>query len=147
MPHEAGDDNPGYLHCRGRQIVLGPSTPSPSPTVEGKQMKSKNIAIPLAVALLTGLASLDAVAGKGGAGGGTGGGMPGMSGGLSKGTSSGGGLQDPVGMGGTKGASGASRPSQGVSKGDYGETKPRERVRTGEKDDLGVRTREADQAR
>jgi hypothetical protein len=128
--HEAGDDNPGYLHCRGRQIVLGPSTPSPSPTVEGKQMKSKNIAIPLAVALLTGLASLDAVAGKGGAGGGTGGG-----------------LQDPVGMGGTKGASGASRPSQGVSKGDYGETKPRERVRTGEKDDLGVRTREADQAR
>lgn len=110
-------------------------------------MKPRNIAIALSVSLLTGLASLDAVAGKGGAGGGMGGGMPGMSGGLSKGAGSGGGPQDPVGMGGTKGAGGASGPSQGVSKGDYGETQPRERVRTGERDDLGVRTREADQAR
>ena len=103
-------------------------------------MKSKNIAIPLAVALLTGLASLDAVAGKGGAGGG----MPGTGGALSKGAGSGGGLKGPGGMGGTQGAGGMSGSSQGVSKGDYGETKPRERVRTGERDDLGVRTREAD---
>ena len=110
-------------------------------------MKTRNIAIALSVALLAGLATLDAVAGKGGAGGGMGGGMPGMSGGLSKGVGSGGGLQDPVGMGGTKGTGGASGPSQGVSTRNYGEIQPRERVRTGERDDLGVRTREADQAR
>jgi hypothetical protein len=110
-------------------------------------MKTRNIAIALSVALLAGLASLDAVAGKGGAGGGMGGGMPGMSGGLSKGVGSGGGLQDPARMGGTKGAGGASGPSQGVSTRNYGEIQPRERVRTGEKDDLGVRAREADLAR
>jgi hypothetical protein len=66
---------------------------------------------------------------------------------MPKGVGSGGGLQDPAGMGGSKGVGGAAGTSQGVSKGKYEETQPRERHRTGEKDDLGVRTREADQAR
>ena len=123
-------------------------------------MKQKTLAIALSSALLTGLASLDAVAGKGGGGGGAssgrsggggmsgmGGGMQGMGGGMSKGAGSGGSMKGTSGMGGMKGSGGMSGMGDGGSMGKAAGTQSSERHRIGEKDDMGVRTRDAYQAR
>jgi hypothetical protein len=116
-------------------------------------MKHTAIAIALAALLIPGLASLDAVAGKGG-GGGMGGGMPGMGGaqpgggaaGSGRPAGRGGGSADGMMGGGMHDGAGAMGRTQGAAKRNYGDIQPRERVRTGEKDDMGVRVREGDYA-
>jgi hypothetical protein len=105
-------------------------------------MKDKTLVIAITAALVTGLASFDAVAGKGGGGGGGGsggGGMPSMGnmggGGMSKGP----GTAPVSGMQGMSGKGGNEYKGQGI------DSQSRERIRIGEKDE-GVRTRSADQA-
>jgi hypothetical protein len=108
-------------------------------------MKQQHLIIALFAALSLGITSADIIAGKGGGGAGSGrsgGGMPGMgmSGDMSKGVGAGGGM---------KGAKGAGTPGveRGVTKGKADDSPFLERHRVGEKDDVGVRTREADMAR
>ena len=98
-------------------------------------MKEKTFAITLTVALAAGLASLDALAGKGGGGGGAAGIPATGMGGMSKGVGSGGGMKGGSGMGGKQGSGGMSGMGEGLQ--------PKERYRHGEKD-TGVRTREGD---
>lgn len=108
--------------------------------------KWNTLNIVLSATLLTSLATFDVVAGRGGGDGASGdrpgdSGMPGFaagSGGWSKGAG-GGAIANP-------GGGGMSGPG-GVSKGKASDAPFLERHRVGDKDDLGVRTREADRAK
>lgn len=122
-------------------------------------MKQKTLAIAISLAMLTGIASLDVIAGKGagGSSGRSGGGMPGMGGmGGSSGMSGMGGGSGMSGMGGMSGGSGMSGMGSGSGmsgmgggeyKGQGIDAQSRERHRIGEKEGVGERVREADQAR
>lgn len=116
-------------------------------------MKQKALVIALATMLVTGFASLEVVAGKGGGGGAGGGGMPGMGGsGMSKGSGAGPGSsgvrEGMSGMGGStsKGQGGMSGMGGNAYEGQGVDRQSMERHRVGEKDDVGVRSRSADQA-
>ncbi|WP_295883107.1 hypothetical protein [uncultured Thiohalocapsa sp.] len=109
-------------------------------------MKHTAIAIALAALLIPGLASLDAVAGKGGGGGMGGSQAGGGAAGSGRPAGRGGGSADGMMGGGMHDGAGAMGRTQGAAKRNYGDIQPRERVRTGEKDDMGVRVREGDYA-
>jgi hypothetical protein len=113
-------------------------------------MNTRHLTTVVVAALAMGIATFDAIAGKGGAGatGGRAGGMPGigMSGGgpgagsSSKDVRSGAGAREVYGKGGNQAASG------GRSKGKDAETPILERHRIGEKDGAGERVRQGDLA-
>ena len=121
-------------------------------------MKRRVLVVAMALAGTIGLACMPVIAGKGGGGGGGGGGgmgAPGMGGGsgLSRQMGAGGAMQ-PWGNSGPstsgRGAKGAAGPGQDAGMEGYqkqtADPQARDRHRVGERDDVGVRTRDSEQA-